>query len=160
KMQALDGSGALVASEQVVNENTSGTQDRPAVAALSDGRFAVAWADHQAGQLVVQRYGARGAKVAGDQTAPASSGAGDKATPAMASMNAAGGSFVVAWVDATTKHVRARLLGGSGGFLFNNVDGQSTDFSASVADGHTRANPTVAVGGSGPFIAIGWEDPG
>ena len=50
------------------------------------------------------------------------------------------------------------MLGGSAGFLFNNVNGQSTEFQASRTEGRTRANPAVASGGSGPFVAIGWED--
>jgi hypothetical protein len=53
--------------------------------------------------------------------------------------------------------VRARFAGGSAGFLFNNVNGQSTEFQASRDDGRTRANPSAASGGGG-FVVIGWED--
>ncbi|MEO8877886.1 MAG: hypothetical protein ABI461_19990, partial [Polyangiaceae bacterium] len=71
---------------------------------------------------------------------------------------AAGGSFVAAWLDASSGDIRARLIGGASGFLFNNVDGQSDEFKASAEDGRQRANPTAAVGGAGPYITIGWED--
>ena len=50
------------------------------------------------------------------------------------------------------------MLGGSAGFLFNSVNGQSTEFQASRSSGRERANPVVTAGGSGPFVAIGWED--
>jgi hypothetical protein len=42
--------------------------------------------------------------------------------------------------------------------LFNNVTGQSSEFEASVEIARKRGAPTVVVGGSGPFVAIGWED--
>jgi hypothetical protein len=54
--------------------------------------------------------------------------------------------------------VRARFLGGAGGFLFNNVTGQASEFQASRADGRTRDAPALAVGGAGPYVVIGWED--
>ncbi len=164
KLRSIDATGTGVGGETIVNENTQGQQDHPAVAALSDGRFAVVWSDHAAGNgadIVGQRYTATRAKVAGDQSAPINTTVqGDQLTPRIAGMNAAGGSFAVAWLDNQTRHVRARLLGGASGFLFNNVDGQNVDFQASVADGRPRAEPTVAVGGAGPSIAIGWTDQG
>ena len=164
KMRSIDASGKPFGSETIVNENTQGQQDRPAIASLSDGRFAVVWSDHAStngADIVLQRYTAAAAKVPGDQSAPANTTvAGDQVTPQIASMNASGGSFVAVWVDSQTSHVRGRLMGGSSGALFNNVDGQAGDFQASATDGRQRANPTVAVGGSSPFIAIGWEDQG
>ena len=65
-----------------------------------------------------------------------------------------------AWADGASGQIKARFPGGSSGFLFNNVDGQSDEFQASVDDGgsHNRQNPAAVVGGSGPFVAIGWED--
>ena len=64
----------------------------------------------------------------------------------------------MAWIDGPSSHVHARMLGGNSGFLFNNVNGQSTEFQASRSEGRSRANPVVAAGGSGPFVAIAWED--
>jgi hypothetical protein len=49
-------------------------------------------------------------------------------------------------------------VGGASGFLFNNVDGQPSEFQASLLDGRQRDNPAIAVGGSGQYIAVGWED--
>ena len=162
KLRAIDATGKPEGPEQVVNENTNGLQDRPSIAALAGGRFAVVWSDHGAqngADIVLQRFGADAKRVAADQSAPVNTTlAGDQLAPQIAAMTAVSGSFAVVWLDANTKHVRARLAGGSEGFLFNNVDGQAGDFQASIADGRTRANPAVTVGGVGPSIAIGWED--
>lgn len=157
RLRAINDDGTPQGADTAVNEGGADF-DRPRVASLPDGRFAVAWT--AGGDVFVQRFDAKGAKIAGDQAQPINDQVkdGDQLTAAIAATPAAGGSYVVAWMDTASGHVRARFLGGSGGFLFNNVNGQSTEFQASRADGRTRANPVVAVGGSGPFVAIGWED--
>ena len=75
----------------------------------------------------------------------------------MAGSTLAGGMFVVAWLDTASNQIESRILGGSSGFLFNNVDGQDDEFQVSIA-AHARNNPTVTIGGAGQFIAYGWED--
>lgn len=157
KLRVINQDGTPQGSEQTVNE--AGTvSERPRVASLSDGRFAVTW--NAGGDIFVQRYDAKGVKVAGDQTTAVNDIVkdGDQTTPSVAGTPAAGGSYAVVWLDASSSHVRGRMLGGSSGFLFNNVTGQSSEYQASSADGRTRANPVVVAGGSGPFIAIAWED--
>lgn len=159
RFRKVNAAGVPQGADAAVSEGGAGF-DRPRVASLSDGRFAVAWiAD---GRVFVQRFDAKGAKIGGDQSQPIDDGgdAGGQTGVAIAGTPAAGGSYVVAWIDGATNHARARFLGGSTGFLFNNVDGQSTSFQASISEGRTRANAAVAVGGSEPFVAIGWEDKG
>jgi hypothetical protein len=157
KLRVVNQDGTPQGSEQTVNE--AGTvSERPRVASLSDGRFAVTW--NAGGDIFLQRYDAKGAKIPGDQTAPLNDVVkdGEQVTPSVAGTTAAGGSYAVVWLDAGTSHIRGRMLGGSAGFLFNNVNGQSSEYQASRADGRTRANPVVVAGGSGPFVAIAWED--
>jgi hypothetical protein len=157
KLRAINEDGVPQGSEQTVNE--SGTvSERPRVASLPDGRFAVVWS--AGGDIFVQRYDVKGAKIAGDQASPINDVVkdGEQKTPSVAGAPAVSGSYVVAWLDVTSSHVNARMLGGSAGFLFNNVNGQSTEFQASRSENRTRANPSVAVGGSDPFVAIAWED--
>lgn len=161
KLRRVNGDGLPTGAEQTVNEATTGVQERPRVASLGDGRFCVVWADKGNGaDIVAQRFNASGGKIAGDQSKPVNdvNASGDQTAPSVAGLTAAGGAFAVAWHDAGSGHVRARFLGGSAGFLFNNVTGQASEFQASLADGRTRANPVVVAGGSGPFVAIGWED--
>jgi len=166
KMRLIGSDGAPVSPEQTVNDPShTGVQSHPAVAALLDGRFAIVWEDqgHKNGDIFVQRYtvNASGVQpVAGDQRDAINDvvSDGEQNAPVIASSSAVGGSYVAAWVDFASGHVRGRFLGGNGGALFNHVDGQETEFQASTFAGRGRANPTVAVGGAGAYVAIGWED--
>ena len=153
-------------SGQPVKVNTAlhhGLQDHPSVAVTGDGRFAVVWADHGASggtDIFVQRYASSAVAVVGDQDLAINNvlAEGEQVTPSIAAGSPASGMFAVTWLDQGSNHVRARLLAGTTGFLFNNVDGKDDEFQASVVDGHPRANPTIAVGGVGQYVAIGWED--
>jgi len=140
-----------------VNESGSVVQ-RPRVSSLADGRFAVTWAS--GGDIFMQRYDAKGSKIAGDQNTAINDLVkdGEQNTPSIAGTASAGGSYVVVWLDVSSSNVNGRMLGGSAGFLFNNVNGQSTEFQASRSAGRERANPVVTSGGAGPYVAIGWED--
>ncbi len=164
KLRVIDANGTPSGGDQNVNDATlhQGTQDHPGVAVLSDGRFAVAWCDHGApggADVFLQRYDRNLVKVPGDQTVRINSAVvdGDQTAPSIAASTGAGGSYVVAWLDAASSQVRARFVGGASGFLFNNVDGQSDDFQASLATGRKRANPVVAAGGAG-LVVVGWDD--
>jgi len=157
KLRVLNPDGLPQGSDQTVNENGSVVQ-RPRVASLADGRFAVTWAS--AGDIFVQRYDAKGARLAGDQNVAINDvvKVGEQNTPSIAGTTAANGSYVAVWLDVASSNVNGRMLGGSAGFLFNNVNGQSTEFQASRSSGRERANPVVTSGGAGPYVAIGWED--
>jgi hypothetical protein len=162
-MRVVNASGQPTGPASIVSAGHTGVQDHPAVGAIGggDGRFAIAWADHgqNGADIVVQRYDATGAPIAGDSTTPINDlvADGDQVTPAIAG-SSTGAFYAIAWIDTPSGHVRARLLDGTSGFDFNNVTGQNDEFPATTVDGHTRANPVVAVGGAGPFIAVGWED--
>ncbi|MGH7328483.1 MAG: hypothetical protein ACREJX_09045, partial [Polyangiaceae bacterium] len=153
--------GTPISAAQKVNDAShTGQQTHPSIAGLNDGRFAIVWNDRNSQDIFLQRYSASAQPITGDQTSALNNlvTSGDQNAPTIAASSAAGGSYVSAWVDGGSGHIRARLIGGSANFLFNNVDGQSDEFQASLADGRTRGNPAAAVGGSGPFVAIGWED--
>ncbi len=156
RLRSLTDDGTPQGAEQGVNQG--GVPQRPRIASLADGRFAIAWS--AGGDVFVQRYDARGTKAPGDQASPINDvvTAGSQSQVTIAGVPAAGGAYVVAWVDGGTGHVRGRMLGGSSGFLFNHVNGQATEFQVSREDGRVRATPVVAAGGASPFVAIGWED--
>lgn len=157
KLRIVNEDGTPGGAEQTVNETGSVTE-RPRIASLADGRFAVTW--NAGGDVFVQRFDAKGSKIAGDQANPVNDVVkdGDQTTPSIAGTTGAGGSYVVAWLDAGTSRVQARMMGGTSGFLFNHVNGQSTEFTASRVESRTRGNPVVAAGGSKPYVVIGWED--
>ena len=152
EMAHVDASGTPGATTKV---NDAAGATHPAVAAFG-ANVAVIWVDG-AGHILVQRFDASGNKVAGDQTNSLESTTlnGNQSAPSIA---AGTNFFVASWVDGGSGHVRARFLDGSGGFLYNWVNGQNTDFQVSTVDGHKRNTPVAAVGGSGAFVSIAWED--
>jgi len=174
EMRLLDSAGAPLAgaqgAEQIVSSTAQAEREKKpipssSVASLPDGRFAIVWAGTalnggDGGDIFLQRYGADGQPIPGDATVPINDQIVDgiQSLPAIAAEPSAGGSYVVAWIDEASGHVRGRFIGGSAGFLFNHVDGQETEFQASVDDGRQRTQPAVAVGGKGPWVAIGWQD--
>jgi len=163
KMRVISTSGTPNGGEIAVNDAThTGTQDHPGVAVLGDGRAAVVWCDHgsTSGDIFVQRYDTNLSPVANDQATAINDvvSSGAQITPAVAGSSAASGSFVAAWIDSTTGDVRGAVLGGTSGYLFDPIDGEATEFKASIAAGVTRYNPVVAIGGAGPWVAIGWDD--
>lgn len=160
KMRAINADGTPSGGEVAVNDSGAGAEGGR-IASLPDGRFAVVWS--RDGDVFVQRFDARAVPVPGDQAQPLNDVVteGAQTQPAIAAMSAGGGAYVVAWHDASAGHVRARFVGGSEGFLYNNVNGQTTEFQASRAEGRDRASPVVASGGDvggAPGVAIGWED--
>jgi hypothetical protein len=162
KLRTINAAGTPNGSESVVNENTTGLQDHPSVAALSDGRFGVVFADHNANgsDVVLQRFNASGAKLSGDQMVRVNNvvNDGDQVMPRIAGTSAASGAFVIAWLDSASNQVRARIADGTAGYLVNPIDGQDQEFQASLTDGKTRTNPVVVTGGAGRNVIIGWED--
>jgi hypothetical protein len=162
RYRVIAADGSATAPDQKVNDaQHSGRQDHPQVASLPDGSFAIVWADHGAQgntDIVYQRFDSAGMAIAGDQAVAFNTTTmGEQVNPAVAAAGANGGVFAAAWADVPSGQIRARLFSMSSGFLFNNVDGSDHDFQASVADGHSRDNPALAMGGSG-FLAIAWED--
>jgi hypothetical protein len=161
KLRALGADGSPQGGEIKVNDGThTGNQVHPGVAALADGRVAVAWVDGGAPGapgIFVQRYSNTLMPTAGDQTVRIND-LTEADECADATVGAGSNFFVAAWVDKKTGHVAGRLLDGTTGFLFNGVNAQQTEFQASREQGRTRLSPAVAVGGRGPFVSIAWQD--
>jgi hypothetical protein len=159
KLRAIGPDGAPQGAEIKVNQG-SGNQVHPGVAALPDGRVAVAWINGSAPGapgIYVQRFSSSLAPVANDQADGINDlTKGDEC--ADATIAAGSNFFVAAWVDKKTGHVQGRLLDGTTGFLFNGVNAQQSEFQASREEGRTRLAPAAAVGGSAPFVAIAWQD--
>jgi hypothetical protein len=163
-MVAVGPDGQPSGASTIVSAGHGGVQDHPSIASIGGGddRFAIAWADHgqNGADIVVQRYDESGAPLPGDSSTPINDlvTAGDQTTPSIAG-GSSGAFFAVDWIDVPSGHVRARLLDASSGFDFNNVTGSEDEFQVSLATGDMRANPVVAIGGSGPYVAFAWEDP-
>jgi predicted lipoprotein with Yx(FWY)xxD motif len=141
-------SSMTVDPAKTANVQTSGVQDQPDVAVLSDGRFAIVWRSD--GNVFFQRYALDGSPVAGDQDAAAHVVVdGAKGAPAVAG---GGELYALAWEDGAS--LRGRLLGANGGFLFNAVTGQNDDFVITRSTAAPK-KPAIAVGS---YLVFGWED--
>lgn len=140
----LDG-GARDASAVAVLEDASGTQERPTVAALGDGRVLVAWeeaagaaSDGSETAVRARAYTASGAP-AGQAFILNTTVSGSQGAP-----HATGGNehFAVAFQSGGS--VRARVISGSGESLPNREQPPSTaDFEVAA----TGAQPAIGFGG-------------
>ncbi|HQY63526.1 MAG TPA: hypothetical protein PK141_19145 [Polyangiaceae bacterium] len=162
KLRVVNGDGIPAGGESVVNDKAAGVQERPHVASLDDGRFAVVWADKASGNadVVLQRFSAQIVKLAGDQAAPINDLVrdGDQAAPRVAATTAGAGVYFVAWADEPRGDIRGRYVRLTTGFPFNPVDGTDSEFSVGTRSGRKRAAPSVAIGGATPFLAVAWDD--
>jgi hypothetical protein len=162
KLRVVNGDGIPAGGESVVNEKASGVQERPHVASLDDGRFAVVWADKAGGNadIVLQRFTAQIVKLAGDQATPLNDLVrdGDQTSPRVAATAAGAGVYFVAWADEPRGDIRGRYVRLTTGFPFNPVDGTDSEFTVGTRSGRKRAAPSVAIGGAAPFLAVAWED--
>jgi hypothetical protein len=98
KAQLFDASGAKVGSEFLVNTQTAGDQAAPAIAALTNGGFAVTWYENVSspgGNIVAQVFDATGAKFGSQFLVNTQSQIGE--APTIAGL--ANGGFVVTWRD-------------------------------------------------------------
>jgi len=162
KLRVVSLDGTPAGGESVVNEKAAGVQERPAIASLADGRFAIVWADRSTGNadIVLQRFTAQVVKIAGDQAQPINDLVkdGDQTSPAIAGTAARAGTYLVAWADVPRGDIRARYTRLAEGFPFNPVDGSDSEFSVGTRAGRKRSAPSVAVGGKDPFAAVAWDD--
>jgi hypothetical protein len=140
----------------VVNERRADVQDRPAIAAMPTGEFAVVW--HDTGRIMIQRFDVSGQPLAGDQEVPVGEGSlGAGNHPAVAASTLASGFYAVAW-QTPSGEIRGRLLDRTGGYLYNSVDGQTSSFLVNRADvAGQRTRPAVVIGGAG-HIVFAWQD--
>jgi hypothetical protein len=95
--QRFNSSGSKIAAEFQVNTYTPGTQNRPAVAAASDGRFVIAWDTDVDGDIEAvraQRFDSGGAPIGGELAVNSFTVASQY--HAAVGMDS-GGAFVVVW---------------------------------------------------------------
>jgi len=106
---------ALVYGETRTNTSTNGYQQEPAVTALNDGGYLVAWSGYGVGDtngIFTQRFDASGAKVGGE-TLVNSTTTGEQDDPVITAL--ANGGYVVSWHnDVDGGDIFAQLYNASG----------------------------------------------
>jgi Ca2+-binding RTX toxin-like protein len=147
--QRIGADGQALGPEFRVNTTTSGVQETPAVAALAEGGFVVAWQGSGAldgSGVFAQRYGANGAAL-GAEFRVNTTTANVQAQPTIAAL-AAGGGFVIAWHDSV-------LDAGYGVYAQRyDVNGvpQGGEFRANTTSSSTQYYPSVAALSDGGFL--------
>ena len=117
KYRVFHADGRPLTGELPLNTSLAGQQGRPAVAALSDGRFVVAWRDDAGGDFDIKAhiYNANGTSAGSEFLVNNINTAYDQQEPAIAALT--GGGFVISWTNYTSSDndIRARVyrLGGS-----------------------------------------------
>jgi 6-phosphogluconolactonase (cycloisomerase 2 family) len=99
RAQRYDVNGVPQGGEFLVNTSTTNTQDTPAIDALSDGGFVIAWKDSSNGSdddIRAQRYDATGTAQGGEFLVNTLT-ANNQHNPSIAALS--GGGFVIAWED-------------------------------------------------------------
>jgi Ca2+-binding RTX toxin-like protein len=148
--QRFDAAGTRIGEQILVNTTLANAQYRPAVAALADGRFVVAWTDMD---IRAQLFAADGSKL-GAELLVSQVNQSEQSNPTIAAL--AGGGFVIAWEDNSSSgatggpEVKARLFdrdgAASGGEVQVNVETDGSQYGAFVA----------ALAGGG--FAVSWTD--
>jgi hypothetical protein len=162
--QRVSAMGAAMGAAVSASPVSAQVQDQPALAALADGTFVVAWRD--AAQDAVDsdgtsvrwvRLSASLQRMGDARTAPTTV-AGNQARPTVAAGAGTNPPVLIAWEDATTGHIRGRLVRADGAEVFSRVGGSTRDFAISAGAGSARRNPAAAAGGASvPQFAVAWE---
>lgn len=163
KAQISSAGGAVSLGPFTVNSTNVDTQKEPAVAALANGGFVVAWQDNSAAwadttgsAIKGQVFAADGSRV-GNEILLNDRTQGDQRNPSVAPL--AGGGFVVAWEDASATigdtsgtAIRARLFTATGTAM-------GSEFQVNTTTDQDQSSPSVAVLNDGTFV-IAWQDTG
>jgi hypothetical protein len=162
KAQIFSSGGTRLGAEFLVNSQTSGDQLAPTIAALSGGKFVVAWRDQSgtlgdaAGSSIkAQIYTDAGVKVGGEFIVN-SQVFGDQSSPSITAL--AGGGFAISWADASGTlgdasgtSIKAQVYDGDGVKI-------GTEFLVNTETRFSQALPSISGLSDGGFV-IGWQDP-
>jgi hypothetical protein len=155
RARVYDATGAATGADFAVNRSGAGNQEVPAVVALADGGFAIAWMsagqDRSGSGIYAQRFAAGGIAVGAEFPVNATT-AMDQQFPALAGLS--GGGFVAAWEsfqDGGGYGVYARRIGADGSL--------GAEFRVNAVTADWQYRPSVAALDDGGF-AVAWMSNG
>jgi Ca2+-binding RTX toxin-like protein len=156
RARIFNANGSTFGSEFVVNTTTAGNQHLPDITALADGGFVATWLadDGSADGVIGQLFTANGTKV-GAEFPVNTTTSGGQTNQAVAAFD--GGSFVVAWQDASATGddtdglaVRAQLFDSDGAQV-------GSEFLVNTTTSGDQSVPDVAVLDDERFVVV-WRD--
>ncbi len=137
--------------EMLVNSFTSGNQETPHVAVLSDDSYVIIWRSYNqeaSDDIYAQRYSADGTPLGGEFRVNTTL-AGSQTDPQIVALS--GGGFVVVWYDsnvyATQDRLRAQIFDASGATV-------GSEFTIEGASSQYGSDPAITTWGSG--FAVAW----
>ncbi|MCO6187036.1 tandem-95 repeat protein, partial [Rhizobium sp. L1K21] len=153
-----DLSALLHTGEFLVNTETSGTQNRPAIVTLANGGFVITWQsadgvdDTSATGIKAQIYDANGNAV-GEEFLVNSKTSGDQNVPSITAL--ADGGFVITWQsadgvdDTSATSIKAQIFDANG-------DAVGSEFLVNSVTYSYQYKPTITALSDGGFV-ITWE---
>ena len=159
KAQLFDASGAEIGTEFFINETRSEIQNRPTVAALSDGGFVVAWhstssEDDPTGHGIMARIFAADGSASDPEFHVNTQTALQQDIPSIAALGT--GGFVVAWQsndgidDSSLSGVKAQIYDADGEPL-------GTEFLVNTETLGEQWEPSVTGLANGKFVVTWWS---
>ncbi len=140
-----------ISPDFVVNTTVTGTQDRPAITVLQDGRFVVAY--YQQADIGARVFNADGSALLPDFFVNNTT-LNSQDNPAVASL--ADGRFIVTWQSdegATSNDIRARIFNADGSVV-------GPDFVINTTTANSQSVPVVSALADGRFIVTWQSDEG
>lgn len=154
-MRGFAPGGCVGFSDRLVNANSAGHQQSPAVAMDSAGNFVVVWVDDADDNGIYQIHG-RGFRPNGSERIARftvnSTATGQQTAPAIAM--APDGSFVVAWEDDPQNNGNAQIM--VRGFRADGTQ-RFADMSVHSSVAGKRIRPAIAMDSTGGFV-VAWQD--
>ncbi|OEJ68071.1 hypothetical protein BEN30_07365 [Magnetovibrio blakemorei] len=147
----FDADSNAVSSEFLVNSTTSGNQNNPRIATLTNGNFIVTWTDENAADgsgsgVFAQRYDSSGTAL-GSEFQVNTTTANNQQTSGVTGL--AGGGFVVTWHEENTQDIYAQVYNSDGSKL-------GSEFQVNTNTG-IQAGPEVSQMSDGGFL-VAWVD--
>jgi Ca2+-binding RTX toxin-like protein len=151
RAQAFNPDGTPSGAELLLNATTAGSQARPAITTLADGRYVVAWEDTSGGSSEIRaRIFAADGTPFGAEISVNTTTTGVQDFPAIAGL--AGGGFVVAWTDnshtgddTSLAAVRAQIFAADGSPV-------GAEFLVNATTSSSQSGATIAVLDDGRFV--------
>ena len=161
RARIFNADGSPAGDEFVVNSTTTGGQSTPAVTALADGGFVVAWADQSvsggdtsSGAIRAQVFGLGGVPL-GSEFLVNTTTALNQTTPALATLS--NGGFVATWVDASATGADTSSLAIRGQIFTASGAKSGTEFVINSTTESFQFGQSVTVLTNGRFV-VTWTD--
>ncbi len=158
KYRIVNADGSFAGPERTANVGTAGQQARPAITALDDGRFVIAWesyASDAAGDILYRVFSASGVATTGADVAASVNAVGLQQQPALVTLP---GGFGIGWWD---QNGDANGLGGTNNaVMLRQISNDGVVFDPVRISGDRGGDTRLALASFNDTLAAVWDDIG